>query len=89
MGWSIFQGMQGKTWAHKPYLELRLGKFKLRNKLAKIDEVVEEVGVRIESCLNVESIVSPFVENLEVDTQFEKDTTITVREEIPIEIDRE
>lgn len=61
--------MQGKTRSYKPKLHLELGPATRRKRLAKINEVVEEVEVRIEICLNVEPVVSPLVEHLEVETQ--------------------
>ena len=92
--------MQGKTRAHKPNLKLGLDKVTRRKKLGKISEIVEDVEVRLESCLNVEPSVSSLLGTLEEDTQIEKETTPsklsgetssmidTVMKEIPIEIDR-
>ena len=74
-GWSIFQGMQGKTRSHKPELELGLEKITCRKRLVKISEVVEKVEVRIKSCLNVGFIASLFLESLEVDIQLEEEAT--------------
>ena len=86
--------MQGKTRYHKPELELGLGKTTRR-----ISEVVEEVEVRIESCLNAELIVSPMLGNLKVDTQLKEEATPSklsgetstethaIREEILLEVD--
>lgn len=59
--------MQGKTRAHKPNLELILDTVTCRQKLVKINEVVKNVEVRLESCLNVKPIVSPLLRILEVD----------------------
>jgi len=67
--------------------------------LVKTNEVVEEVEVRLESCLNVEPIVSPLLGTLELDIQLEEATpsklsgetsleTNTVRKKVLVEIDR-
>ena len=53
--------MQGKTRSHKPTLTLRLDKVIRRRKLAKINEVLEEIDIKLESCLNVKSSVSPLL----------------------------
>ena len=74
-GCSTFQEMQGKTRSHKPALELGLGKITRRKMLANISEVVKEGEVRIESCSNVETTVSPLLRNLEVETQLEEEAT--------------
>ena len=93
--------MQGKTRSQKPSLILGLDKVTRRRRLSRISEVVEEVEVRLESCLNVEPSVSPLLETLEVEAQLEKEATPsklsgetssetnTLREGIPIEIDRD
>ena len=49
--------MQGKTRSQKPSLILRLDKVTPSKRLSRIIEVVEEVDIRIESCLNVEPSV--------------------------------
>ena len=51
--------MQGKTRSQKPSLILGLNKSTHRRRLSRISEVVEEVDVRLESYLTVESSVSP------------------------------
>ena len=62
---------------------------------------MEEVDVRLESCLNVESSVSPLLETLELEAQLEKEATpsklsgetssdtYTFGKEIPVGIDKE
>ena len=57
--------MQGKTRSQKPNLILGLDKSTRRRRLFRISEVVKEVDVRLEVCLNVESSVSPLLETLE------------------------
>ena len=52
-------------------MKLELGKSTHRKRLSKISEVVEEVDVRLESCLNVEPNVSSLSETLEVEAQLE------------------
>ena len=93
--------MQGKTRSQKPRLILRLDKVTRRRRLSRISEVVEEVDVRLESCLNVEPSISPLLETLEVEAQLEKEATPsklngetssethTFREQILTGIDRE
>ena len=93
--------MQDKTRAHKPNLELGLNKVTRKKKLGKFSEIVKDVEVRLESCLNVEPSVSSLLGTLEEDTQIEEEATPsklsdetssvtdTVRKEIPIEVDRE
>ena len=93
--------MQGKTRAHKPNLELILDTVTCRRKLVKINEVVKNVEVRLESCLNVKPIVSQLLRILEVNAQLEEDATPfklscetlsepnPVREEIHVEVGRE
>jgi hypothetical protein len=44
--------MQDKARSHKPNLELELDIVTCRKNLIKTSEVVEEVEVRLESCLN-------------------------------------
>ena len=68
--------MQGNTRSQKPSLILGLEKSTRRRKLSSISEVVEEVDVRLESCLNVEPIISPLLDTLEVEAQFEKKTAL-------------
>ena len=41
--------------------------------MSRLSEVVEEVDVSIESCLNVEPMINPLVEELEVHTQIEEE----------------
>lgn len=60
--------MQGKTRSHKSGLELGLKKSSRKKNISKIREVLE-VEIRLESCMNVETSVSPVKEDLEVDTQ--------------------
>ena len=59
--------MQGKIQSQKPSLILQLNRATRMKKLSRISEVVEEVGVRLESCLNVEPSVSSLSETLEVE----------------------
>jgi hypothetical protein len=61
--------MQGKTRAGKPKLELGLDTITRRKKLIKTNEVVEDVKVRLDNCLNVEPIVNLFLGILEVEAQ--------------------
>ena len=63
----ILWGMQGKTQSQKPKLELRLDKVTRRKRLYRISEVVENVEVRLGSCLNVETSVSPLLGTLRVE----------------------
>ena len=82
-------------------MELALNIVTRMKKLVKTSEVVEEVKVRLERCLNMEPIVSPMLGILEVDDQLEEETipsklsedtpleTETVRENSPIKIDKE
>jgi len=51
--------MQGKTQSYKPKLDLGLGIVTCRKILVKTSEVVEDVDIILENCLNVEPIVSP------------------------------
>ena len=93
--------MQGKTRSQKPSLIVGLEKSSRRRRLSRISEVVEEVDVRLESCLNVESSVSPLLETLELEAQLEKEATpsklsgetssdtYTFGKEIPVGIDKE
>ena len=67
--------MQDKTRSQKPSLIVGLDKSTCRRRLSRISEVVKEVDVRLESCLNVESIVSPLLETLELEAQLEKVVT--------------
>ena len=64
--------MQGKTRSQKPSLIIGLEKSTRKRRLSRISEVVEEVNVRLESCLNVKSSVSPLLETLELESQLEK-----------------
>ena len=82
-------------------MELELDKVTRRRRLSRISEDVDHVEVRLESCLNVEPSVSPLLGTLEVEAQLEKEATPsklsdetssetdTLREGIPIEIDRD
>ena len=82
-------------------MELGIDTITRRKKLAKISEVVEYVEIRLESCLSVESSVSPLLGTLEEETQLEEEVTPSklsgetsldtdaIRKYIPIEIDRE
>ena len=93
--------MQSKTRSQKPSLILGLDKVTRRRRSSRISEVVEEVDVRLESCLNVEPRVSSLSETLEVEAQLEtkaipskfggetSSETDTLREGIPIGIDRD
>ena len=93
--------MQNKTRAQKPKLELGIDTFTRMMKLVKINEVVNDVEVGVENCLNVEPIFSPLLDTLDVEAQLEEGSTPskssedtplgteTLREEIPIEIDRD
>ena len=93
--------MQGKTQSQKPSLALGLDKVARRKKLTRVSEIIEEVDVILESDVNVEFSVSLVLETLGVDPQLEREATPfklsgetflksdTVREEIPIDIDRE
>ena len=66
-------------------------------RLSRVNKFVEEVNVSIESCLNVEPIVNPLVEELGVHTQIEEEDlpsnlnietleeTNIVREEVLVE----
>jgi hypothetical protein len=40
-----------------------------RKKLVKTSEVVEDIEIRLENCLNVDPTVSPFLGTLEVEAQ--------------------
>ena len=92
--------MRGKTRAHKPELELGLDKVTCRKRLTIISEIVEEIEVRLESCLNVEPIVSLLLGTLERDAQLDEEAipsklnsetsseTDTVEKELLIEVDR-
>ena len=94
------QGMQGKTRAQKPKLELEIDTFTRMKKLVKINEVVKDVEVELDNCINVEPIVSPSLETLDVEARLEEEATPsklsedtplgieTLREEVPVEIDR-
>jgi hypothetical protein len=53
--------MQGKTRAQKPKLELELDTVTHRNKLVKTSEIVDDVEIRLENCLNVKSIINPLL----------------------------
>ena len=93
--------MQGKTRSQKPSLTLGINKVTRRKSLLRINEVVEEVEVRLESCLNVEPNVSPLLYTLEVEAKLKKEAirfklngkisseTYTFREEILVKIERE
>ena len=74
-GRSILWGMQGKTRSQKPSLILGLDKVTRRRILSRINEVVEEVDVRLESYLNVEPSVNSLSETLEVEVQLERKAT--------------
>ena len=67
--------MQGKTPSQKPNLILGLDNVTRRRRLSRINKVVKEVDVRLESCLNVEPNVSPLLKTLEVEAQLEKEAT--------------
>ena len=54
---------------------LGLDKSTRRIKLYRISEVVEEVDVRLDCCLNVEPSVSPLLDTLEVEAQLDKEAT--------------
>ena len=64
--------MQGKTRSQKPKLELGLERSVNRKRLFRVIKVVEEMDVSIESCLNVEPVVNPSLEELGVHTQIEE-----------------
>ena len=92
--------MQGKTRAQKPKLELEIETFTRKKKLVKINEVVKDVKVELVNCINVEPIVSPLLETLDVEARLEEEATPsklsedtplgieTLKEEVPVEIDR-
>jgi hypothetical protein len=61
--------MQGKTRSQKPSLVLGLEKSTRKRRSSRISEVVGEINVRLESCLNIQPIFSLLVEPLGVDTQ--------------------
>ena len=96
----ILWEIQGKIRSQKPSLTLGLDKFTRRRRLFRISEVVEEVDVKLESCLNVESSVSPLLETIELEAQLGKEGTpsklsgetssgtYTFGKEIPVGIDR-
>ena len=65
--------MQDKTRSQKPSLELGLDKITCRSRLARINEIVEDIEVRLKSCLNVETSVSPLLGTLGVEAQHEKE----------------
>ena len=65
--------MQDKTRSQKPSLELGLDKITRRSRLARINEIVEDIEVRLKSCLNVETSVSPLLGTLGVEAQLEKE----------------
>jgi hypothetical protein len=65
--------MQGKTTSQKPKLALGLENSFNRRRLSRVGKEVEEVDVSIESCLNVEPVIIPLVEVVEVHTQIEKE----------------
>ena len=44
-----------------------------KRRFSRVSKVVEEVNVSIESCLNVEPIVNPLLEKLEVHTLIEEE----------------
>lgn len=44
-----------------------------RRRLSRVSKVVEEVDVSIESCLNVELVINPLMEELEVHNQIEEE----------------
>jgi hypothetical protein len=49
--------MRDKTRAHKPNLELGLETITHRKNLININKVVEEVEIKLESCLNVDLLL--------------------------------
>lgn len=65
--------MQGKTRSQKPKLALGLEKSVNRQRLSRVVKIVERVDVNIESCLNVEPLINPLVEVVEVHTQIEEE----------------
>ena len=93
--------MQGKTRSLKPSLVLGLDKVTRRKRLSMINEVVEEVDVKLESWMNVKPSVSLLLGELGLKAQLEKEeipsklsgeTSLeiyTSREEIPIDLDRQ
>ena len=72
---SIYWRMQGNTRSQKPSLILGINKVTRRRKLSRISKVVEEVDIRLESCLNVKPSVSSLSETLEVEAQLEREAT--------------
>ena len=93
--------MQDKTQFQKPSLIVGLEKSIRWRRLSRISEVVEKIDVRLKSCLNIESSISPLLETLGLEAQLGKEATpsklngetspdtCTFGEEIPVGIDRE
>ena len=93
--------IKGKTQSQKPSLIVGLEKSTRRRRLSRISEDVEEVDVRLESCLNVESSINPLLKTLGLEAQFGKDATssklsgetssgtYTFGKEIPVTMDQE
>ena len=69
--------MQCKTRSQKPKLELGLKISVNRRKFSRVSKVVDEVNVSIESCLNVERIINPLLEELEVHTQIDEEDLLS------------
>ena len=67
--------MHGKIRSHKSELELGLEKATRRNKLPKNHERVEELGGKIDGCINLGSTSSSLLETLGVETHSEREAS--------------